>query len=1041
MPNAANLLMGAISDDSRFVIFVTKASTSDLVNFYLWDVEKGVIVNRYQAKSESYEFSRIVFDPSGRSAIAEGSVAPDANAGPCRLVRLTVNLLSGQITEKTLASAQWPAHGKPTKPIDSICKGEWGQLATPLRENRQHLVLKMDTTPIELIDAGGQTVTRFDVVDQPEFSRATANPDLSRIALAYRIDDPPRTLGDIDQPRSVDIRIFDIETARYLPAVHLPPDYDPDAIAWLDKDHLLAVAQGIANRPDAANKMVPARVIDVRTGVDSASPVPARCFMKPLPGAIGFVGAGLANCSKGPNVKDRGLQHFTPETGWQTIAVRQLAGLVIDDLAVSADGKMVAAMAHNKAWMIDLASGRVLQSAKVNFENNGIRYLADGRILIDAYDDDQWLVWEAGRPPAHFFHARSDDRPAVRMVAAPTPDGGEILGLQDVAGGPPRDPCAGSTGDLELALREFSEWNTLSADGRFLTVESEHDSVKIYNMHNCRLLLTVNFLAFDGFFAATPTGHYDTNQGPDTNTIRWVARDAPMQSLAPQSFMRQMYEPGLAGRLLECYRKQNCLTPFKPLQADMLSLNRVLPTVRSLEIVNLPTPGTIKVNIGVEPGFDPEAPNGKTHSGIYDLRLFRDGQLVAQWRNASAADARAEPSSLAAWRTTNELTPGPDGLFHASAVIRLAVDVIKPLIITQSDGGRRRLPDEHRHRISAYAFNEDRIKGDSRTKLFQRFAPSPPQRRAFVLSIGINRYDIQRLRLQYAAADAALVTQRLATLPGYEVHNLTLAGSDQRITKAVIFAALRLLAPPESITPKDRSFALNELLAAGIDGSAFESATPYDLVIVSFSGHGWTDRDGNFFILPADAKWLPTGPPQDLGSLIGADELARLIEAIDAGNMALLIDACHSAASVAVDGFKPGPMGDAGLGQLAYDKGIRIIAASQSDDVAMEDGTLQHGLLTYALAVKGIDEQGFGEADLNHDKRIKLDEWLRYAVEQLPSLSTQTKLRRSASGFGGKRRVTVISDSQAVPPKPQVPSLFDFNAANSAIVLRDAEAQ
>jgi hypothetical protein len=42
--------------------------------------------------------------------------------------------------------------------------------------------------------------------------------------------------------------------------------------------------------------------------------------------------------------------------------------------------------------------------------------------------------------------------------------------------------------------------------------------------------------------------------------------------------------------------------------------------------------------------------------------------------------------------------------------------------------------------------------------------------------------------------------------------------------------------------------------------------------------------------------------------------------------MAIIIDACHSAASFEGEGFKPGPMGSRGLGQLAYDKRIRILA-------------------------------------------------------------------------------------------------------------------
>ncbi len=49
-------------------------------------------------------------------------------------------------------------------------------------------------------------------------------------------------------------------------------------------------------------------------------------------------------------------------------------------------------------------------------------------------------------------------------------------------------------------------------------------------------------------------------------------------------------------------------------------------------------------------------------------------------------------------------------------------------------------------------------------------------------------------------------------------------------------------------------------------------------------------------------------------------------------------------------------MGSRGLGQLAYDKAMRVLAASQADDVALEAQVKGegHGLLTYALVREGL---------------------------------------------------------------------------------------
>jgi uncharacterized caspase-like protein len=306
----------------------------------------------------------------------------------------------------------------------------------------------------------------------------------------------------------------------------------------------------------------------------------------------------------------------------------------------------------------------------------------------------------------------------------------------------------------------------------------------------------------------------------------------------------------------------------------------------------------------------------------------------------------------------------------------------------------------------------------------------PAPRRAYVLAIGLNLYAQPRLQLRYSADDAALIAERLAQMPGFEVHPLALAGRDRPVTRAMIVAALDLLAGG------DRAADLALLATGGVDAGALAAAGPDDAVIVSFSGHGWADAHNNFYLLPADARWDDGAALPDTTTLLSSADLATLLKRVDAGEIALVIDACHSAASVDTIGFKPGPMGDPGLGQLAYDKGVRVLAAAAPGDVAWEDAARKQGLLTYALAREGIDDRGFGEADLNRDGRIMLDEWLRYATQRLPSLSLEARARQGA-GEGRKLGLfTVVSDSQAIPPAPQEPALFDYTAQPSTVALR-----
>ena len=95
--------------------------------------------------------------------------------------------------------------------------------------------------------------------------------------------------------------------------------------------------------------------------------------------------------------------------------------------------------------------------------------------------------------------------------------------------------------------------------------------------------------------------------------------------------------------------------------------------------------------------------------------------------------------------------------------------------------------------------------------------------------------------------------------------------------------------------------------------------------------------------------------PQDIGQslsdaqrrkrTISNDELSAWLRGLDAIDQVMIVDACHSAASVQSNEFKPGSMGSRGLGQLAYDKGM--LAATQIDQYALETGKTQLGLLRY----------------------------------------------------------------------------------------------
>ena len=504
-------------------------------------------------------------------------------------------------------------------------------------------------------------------------------------------------------------------------------------------------------------------------------------------------------------------------------------------------------------------------------------------------------------------------------------------------------------------------------------------------------LATLYRLPGDRFFVRDAIGRYDTDLGPDADAVRWQVSDAPFRSFPAQTFMRDYFEPRLMARLVDCTTAGNCDTAF-PAIPSIAALNRVLPLVDIVGVAPGPDPATAIVRVRVTDGADPGALNGKTRSGAYDVRLFLNSRLVAQRPDAAA------PADLTAWRERYRISTAaaPDGT-EMSFAVRLPT-----------------APGTETAVFSTYAFNEDRVKSDTARAVYRRPATPAATRRAFVLTIGIDAYDDPRLKLNFSANDAALIAERLAAIPGYEVRRLSLAatngvdGKVRRVTRSDIVALL-----------------------ASLSGDGPDAARPDDIVIISFSGHGWADAAGNFYLFPADTAW-PTGTAApDLRTLISSGDLAQLLLPVRAAEITMIIDACHSAASVAASGFKPGPMGDAGLGQLAFDKGIRILAASQADDVALESATLRQGLLTFALAAEGIDATG-GRADLNKDGRITISEWLRYGADRLPGLSEDVKAGIAPSVARGFRVIAPPGSR----PTAQRPALFDFTGQPSPVILR-----
>lgn len=731
---------------------------------------------------------------------------------------------------------------------------------------------------------------------------------------------------------------------------------------------------------------------------------------------------------------------------WETATgadVRRFTGHtdVVSVVAYAPDGRSVLTASYdNTVRLWNAATGAPIR----RFEGNNSPLIdavfsPDGRFLLTAGFDATVRLWDVATG-AEVRSLQTRPNPASGATAGTTlsvafsPDGryaltggdDKIARLWDVATGAVAGRFEGHQADVSAVA--------FSPDGRFVLTGSFDSTTRLWDRATGRELCQLVSFRDGDWVVVDADGRFDTNNLDQVRGMHWVAPDAPFTALPVEIFLRDYYEPRLLARIVAGER----LAPVKSLTA----LNRAQPQVRIVDIRSTPeSPDrvTVKVEVAetslqIRAGGQPST----RRSGAYDLRLFRDGQLVG------SAPKREQPplaDDIDTWRRANAIALDP---------------ATGSTVVTFPDIQLARGVEERTVEFSAYAFNEDRIKSAT-ARQARRLKPATTsvKGKAYLVVVGVNACEASRFNLQFAANDARQLATSLATnltslgeydeivpihlVSDYELRDRRPVVVESLATKGNIKAALDLLAGK----PVDPA-----IVARIPNANRIRQASPRDFVLVSFSGHGYAGRSGSFFMVPYDTGAAPDGEPTEafLRRLVSSDELGAWLQDVDAGRMAVIVDACHSAAAVEAEGFKPGPMGSRGLGQLAYDKGMWVLAATQADDIALESKLVNQGLLTYALTREGIDGR---LADFKpKDARILLSEWLAYGAARVPSLYQEVGTGRVAAIGGQKprmvgggaesaQRALQLAPSKAAPlgRRTQQPALFDFSKKRRDVAL------
>jgi WD40 repeat protein len=253
--------------------------------------------------------------------------------------------------------------------------------------------------------------------------------------------------------------------------------------------------------------------------------------------------------------------------------------------------------------------------------------------------------------------------------------------------------------------------------------------------------------------------------------------------------------------------------------------------------------------------------------------------------------------------------------------------------------------------IAIFAAHKDAgVTSDKRVVLYNLAELKP---NLYMVAIGVSRYQRPELQLEYADDDAKAISQLFRAQEGklYKTVNIKELYNEDA-TRDNILDALEWLE---------------------------KETTQKDVAVIFVASHGQNDERGNFYI-------IPTGCDPDKLRRTGVDwSNFRDVLANLPSRVLLFLDTCHSGQLGKNLFTLRGQLDNTeAIRELASDEnGVVILAASTGKEFSMEHPDWAHGAFTKAL----LDAMGVGNADLNQDGIISLQELDYYVSERVKELT------------------------------------------------------
>lgn len=599
----------------------------------------------------------------------------------------------------------------------------------------------------------------------------------------------------------------------------------------------------------------------------------------------------------------------------------------VRDVNISPDGKTLASASYDekiKLW--DLGSGKELRA--ISDSGTDVVYSPDGRILVNS--------------ERHSYDLRLLDAvtgKVLRTLKGHTnlPDG--------IAFHPDRKTLVSGSWDRTIKLWNVATGKVIrtltghtndvvsievSHDGKTIVSGSDDGTVRLWDFATGNEIVSLIGSGERDWLVVNASGLFDGSPGAWPQLF-WRLSPS-LRDIAPlESFFNEFYHPGLLAEILAGERP-GATTDIS--RKDRRQPNIKLSLADEKDALAPLTTRDVSVRITIADAL----------AGARDVRLFRNGSLVKVFRGDVLQGQRS-----------------------------VTLEASLPLVAGENI-------------LMAYAFNMDNVKsGDARLTLTG--AKSLESKgTAYILAVGVNEYANAEFNLRYAVPDAQLFgdemkRQQLGLDRFAKIEVVPLY--DREATRANVLLALKRLAQRSAeALPPDAPASLR----------ALQTAQPEDAVILYFSGHGLA-YGSRFYLIPHDLGF--TGKRNEVSANLAQltahglsdRQLESAFEGVDAGKLLLVIDACNSGQALESDEKRFGPMNSTGLAQLAYEKGMFIMTASQSYQEAIAPAKLGHGYLTYALVAEGLRDT---KADREpKDGRVLLKEWLDYATERVPLMQAE----------------------------------------------------